>query len=87
MSKYINKHVMYDDIRTLIDQVDPSKSYDRLARIYYDAIEERIAIHEHEEEGQERDAYDEIALYEKVGRQSPLYAAGHYCSKLTKFNS
>lgn len=47
-------------------QVDPSKSYDRLARIFYDAIEERIAIHEHEDKGQQRDSYDEIALYQKV---------------------
>lgn len=47
-------------------QIDPSKSYDRLVRIFYDAIEERIAIHEHEDNGQQRDSYDEIALYQKV---------------------
>ena len=71
----INKHTCRSSTPSFVsacfflrysDQVDPSKSYDRLAEIYYDAIEERIAIHEHEREGQQRDSYDEIALYQKV---------------------
>ena len=47
-------------------QIDPSKTYDRLADIFYDAIDERIAIKERVKEGQERDHFYEIFLYQKV---------------------
>lgn len=50
----------------LLLQIDPSRTYDRLAKIYYDANRERIAIHEEFSEGQQREFYDEIALYREV---------------------
>ena len=55
----------------LLLQIDPSRTYDRLAMIYYDANRERIAIHEEVSEGQQREFYDEIALYREV-RKTPL---------------
>jgi hypothetical protein len=41
--------------------------------IYYNATGKKVAIHEEESEGQQREFYDEIALYEKVNRSSIPY--------------